>query len=107
MGLIADYKKVVSVANTNVTGKLWFTDSCVIDFGATNLSYEKVRSWVLPPQREEDVFETGHDDSSFLLDKLFDMSVSSAIFKRGKEYFFESRVTYIGISNGHGEAIPL
>ena len=102
---VADYKKVVSVADTKVTGKLYFTESSVIDFNPSQLTYDKVRSWVLPPQKEEDIFEIGHDDSSFLLDKLFDMNVSSSIFERGKEYFYEGRVTYIGIINGHGKAI--
>ena len=102
---IADYKKIVSVADTDVTGKLHFTETCVLSFDTMSLPYAKIRSWVLPPQNDEDIYETGSDESSFLLDKLFAMDVTPAIFERGKEYFFENRVTYVGIAEGRGKAI--
>lgn len=102
---LSDYKRVISVADTNVSGKLCITDSHILSFNLCTLPFTQVRGWVLPPQKEEDPFEIGYDDTSFFLDKLTDMNVSPTIFERGKDYFIENRVTYIGITAGHGNAI--
>ena len=94
---ISDYKRVISVADTEISGSVYIADSHFISFNPTVISYPKIRSWVLPPVKEEEEYETGYDDASIFLDKLFDMNVSATVFERGREYFIENRVTYLEI----------
>ena len=102
---VADYKKVISVADTDVSGQLHIAGSHFVSFDATVLPYEKIRTWYLPPVKEEDEYETGNDDTGFSLDKLGDMKASQAIFERGRDYYLEDRVVYLCIDNGRGKAI--
>ena len=102
---VADYKKIISVADTNVSGQMHMAGSHFVSFDSSVLPYEKVRTWYLPPLKEEDVYETGNDDTVFALDKLGDMQVSQAIWERGREYYMDNHVRYICIDAGHGKAI--
>ena len=101
----ADYKKVVSVADTKVSGQLHMAGSHFVSFDASVLPYEKVRTWYLPPAKAEDEYETGNDDTVIVLDKLGDMKVTQAIWERGREYYMDNRVRYIGVADGRGRAI--
>lgn len=102
---LSDYKHIISVADTEISGSIYFTHSHFISFNPTTMPYHKIRSWVLPPVKAEEEYETGYDDTAFLLDKLFDMNVSASVFERGREYFVENRVTYLEINSDHGKAI--
>lgn len=102
---VADYKKVISVADTNVSGQLHMVGSHLVSFDPAVLPYEKIRSWFLPPVKAEDEYETGNDDTAFTLDKLGEMKVSQAIFERGRDYYVEDRVVYLSVDAGHGRAI--
>ena len=102
---VADYKKVISVADTNVSGQMYMAGSHFVSFDAAVLPYEKIRTWYLPPVKPEDEYETGNDDSVIVLDKLGDMKVSQAVWERGREYYMENHVRYICVDAGRGRAI--
>ena len=102
---VSFYKKVISVADTNVSGQMHMAGSHLVSFDAAVLPYEKIRTWYLPPVNPEDVYETGSDDTVFALDKLGDMKVSPAIWERGRDYYKDNRVRYICVSDGRGRAI--
>ena len=102
---VADYKKVISVADTNVSGKMHMAGSHFVSFDTPVLPYEKIRTWYLPPVKPEDEFETGNDNTVIILDKVGDMKVSQAIWERGREYYIDNRVRYICVDAGHGRAI--
>ena len=102
---VADYKKVVSVADTTVSGQMHMAGSHIVSFDAAVLHYEKIRTWYLPPVKPEDEFETGNDDTVIILDKLGDMKVSQTIWERGREYYVDNHVRYICVAAGHGRAI--
>lgn len=102
---VADYKKVISVADTHVSGQMHMAGSHFISFDASVLPYEKVRTWYLPPVKPEDEYETGNDDTVIALDKLGDMKVSQAVWERGREYYMDNHVRYLCINAGHGKAI--
>ena len=102
---VADYKKVISVADTDVSGQLHMAGSHFVSFDPAVLPYEKIRSWFLPPVKAEEAYESGNDDTAFMLDKLGDMNVSQAIFERGYDYYVEDRVVYLSIDVGHGRGI--
>lgn len=102
---VADYKKVIGVADTDVSGKLYLAGSHFVSFDPNSLPYEKLRTWYLPPVKEEDAYEVGSDDTAFLLENIGDMQTSQAIWERGKEYYCENRVVFLCVEAGHGRAI--
>ena len=102
---VADYKRVIGVADTNVSGQLHMAGSHFVSFDPAVIPYEKIRSWFLPPVKAEDEYESGNDDTSFSLDKLEEMGATYTIFERGRDYYAEDRVAYISIDAGHGRAI--
>ena len=102
---VADYKKVISVADTNVSGQVHMAGSHFVSLGADVLPYEKIRTWYLPPIKEEDEYETGNDDTVIVLDKLGDMKVSQAVWERGHEYYMDNHVRYICVADGRGKTI--
>lgn len=101
----ADYKKVISVADTNVSGQMHMAGSHFVSFDAAVLPYEKIRTWYLPPVKLEDEYETGNDDTVIVLDKLGDMKVSQAIWQRGHEYYIDNHVRYLCVADGNGRAV--
>ena len=101
----ADYKKIISVADTHVSGQMHIAGSHFVSFDRSVLPYEKIRTWYLPPVKPEDEYETGNDDTVILLDKLGDIHVSQAIWERGREYYVTNRVRYLCVDDGYGRAI--
>lgn len=102
---VSDYKKVVGLADTHVSGQLHMAGSHFISFDPSALPYEKIRTWYLPPVKEEDFYETGNDATVYSINHLDDLTDSSSIWDRGHEYYMENRVRYICLENGHGKAI--
>ena len=102
---VSDYKKVISVADTNVSGQMHMAGSHFVSFDTSVLPYEKIRTWYLPPVKSEDEYETGNDDTVIVLDKLGDMKVSQAVWERGREYYMENHVRYFCVADGHGRVI--
>lgn len=102
---VTDYKKVIGVVDTSVSGQMYMAGSHFVSFDATVLPYEKIRTWYLPPVKEEDEYETGNDDTVISLDKLGDMRVSQTVWERGREYYVGNHVCYICVNAGCGRAI--
>ena len=102
---VADYKKVISVADTKVSGQMHMAGSHFVSFDASVLPYEKIRTWYLPPVKPEDEYETGNDDTVITLEKLGDMKASQAVWERGREYYMDNHVRYIYVDASHGRAI--
>ncbi len=101
---IADYKRVIAVADTEVHGKFFKAGSHVLTCDPSVLPKEKAASWFLPPADEAD-FVSGTDDA---LGKLVDpdaLPISPEVFHRGVEYYRENRVRYLSVDHGHGYAI--
>lgn len=102
---VSDYQKVISVADTRVSGQLHMAGSHFVSFDHTVMPYEKIRTWYLPPEKPEEEYETGNDDTVLSLDKLGELDVSQAVWDRGKSYYRENRVRYLCVVAGHGRAI--
>jgi len=60
---VADYKKVISVADINVSGQKHMAGSHFVSFDRAVLPYEKILTWYLPPVNSEDKYETGNDNT--------------------------------------------
>ena len=73
---LSDYKRVISVADTEVNGEFFFAGSHFVTFDPTALPYSKVISWFKAPDKEDDIYASGNDDFSFNLNDLSTMKIS-------------------------------
>lgn len=102
---ISDYKQVIAVADTTVTGQFFMAGSHFVTFDRTVLPISKAATWFKAPAKEDDEFVSGSDDTSFKLDNLAEMNLSASVAQRGHDYYLESRVRYISIDGSKGYAI--
>ena len=102
---LSDYKRVISVVDTEVKGELFFAGSHFITFDPTVLPYNKVILWFKAPDKEDTLYASGNDDSSFNLNDLSTMKISHDVAERGHDYYMESRVRYICLNGTKGRAI--
>ena len=102
---LADYKRVIAVVDTNVNGEFYMAGSHFVTFDAKALPRGKVITWFKAPELEEDEFVSGSDETSFLIDDLSGVNISSQIAERGHEYYANNKVRYICIDGNRGYAI--
>lgn len=101
----SDYKRVIGLADTEVHGQFFGAGSHFITFDRSALPCNKIITWYKAPEKEDDEYISGSDDSSFLLADLKTMKVSAAIAERGHDYYTENRVRYISIDGYKGYAL--
>ena len=103
---LSDYKRVIAVADTHVTGEFFLAGSHFLSFDENAIPFRKVLTWFIPPQKPEDEYAVGFDGRSFDLDHLEEMGVSESVADRGLNYYRENKVVYISLeSGGRGIAI--
>ena len=102
---LADYKRVIGLADIDIKGKLYPEGSHLVTFDFRTLPYSKVISWFRPPENEEE-YVSGTDSSySFSLNDLSGMKIGSEIAERGHDYYTRNRVRYICLEGIKGRAI--
>jgi uncharacterized Zn finger protein len=79
--------------------------SHLVTFDENALPKNKVVSWFKAPIKEEDEFVSGSDETTFSIDDLSGMNVSSQIAERGHDYYVSNKVCYICIDGNQGYAI--
>lgn len=102
---LSDYKRVISVADTNVKGKLYTTLSHFLAFDSSVIPYEKVLGWFKPLSKNDDEIVICNDETSFALSNLNDMKIEPQIADRGYDYYMQNRVVYICVDDTKGRAI--
>ena len=102
---LSDYKRVIALVDTSVKGQFHYAGSHFVTFDRNVIPASKVVNWFMAPVKEEDEFISGEDDSSFRLDNLRDMKISSAVADRGHDYYIEDHVVYVSIDGTRGYAI--
>ena len=102
---ISDYKRVIALVDTNVRGQFHNAGSHFVTFDPSAIPSSKVVTWFKAPIKDDDVFVSGCDDTSFCLENLKEMKVSAAIAERGHDYYMDNKVRYISIDGTHGFAI--
>jgi len=103
---LSDYKRVIAVADTKVSGEFFLAGSHFVSFDKDSIPFEKVITWFRAPLKPEDEFVSSFDDQGFNLEHLEDMGVSSSIAERGSNYYHDNKVLYLSVdSAGHGRAI--
>lgn len=101
---LSDYKRVIAVADTTVKGELYFGGSHMIAFDKNVIPYNKIRSWFLPPENDEEV-AVGYDDESFFYEDIEDFKIKPEIADRGFDYYNRSKVVYLCVEGEIGRAI--
>ena len=102
---VSDYKRVIAVVDTTVNGQFFMAGSHFVTFDREALPISKAVTWFKAPVKEDDEFVSGSDDTTFRMDDLSGMKVSTAIAERGHEYYMENKVRYICIDGTKGYAI--
>ncbi len=102
---VSDYKRVIAVVDTTVSGQFFMAGSHFVTFDRAALPASKVVAWYKAPAKVDDEFVSGSDDTTFNLQELWRMNVSSTIADRGRDYFMENKVKYICIDGTKGYAI--
>ena len=102
---ISDYKRVIAVVDTTVSGQFFMAGSHFVTFDREALPISKAVTWFKAPAKEDDEFVSGSDDTAFRLDDLAGMKVSAVIAERGHDYYMENKVRYISIDGTKGYAI--
>lgn len=102
---LSDYQRVIAVADTEVHGEFFTASSHFVTFDPAVLPKEKALLWFKAPNNEDDEFVSGCDDTTFPLDDLKQMKVSSAIAERGHDYYLNNKVRYICLDGSRGFAI--
>lgn len=101
---LSDYKRVISLVDTEVHGQFFNAGSHYVTFDPTALPAEKVRTWFLAPPGEEDEYASGSDDTAFPLEDLNEMAAPQ-IAARGREYYADNCVRYLCVDGTRGYAI--
>lgn len=102
---VSDYKKVIAVVDTDVSGEFHMAGSHFVIFDSSTLPVDKIKLWFKAPEKEDEEVISSSDDSSFLLSDLKSMNISNAIAERGHEYYLENRVSYLCLDGTKGFAI--
>lgn len=102
---VSDYKRVIAVADTTVSGRFFMAGTHFVTFDREALPISKAVTWFKAPAKEDDEFVSGNDDTTFRLNDLSGMKVSVAIAERGHDYYIENKVRYICIDGTKGYAI--
>lgn len=102
---LSDYKRVISVADTCVSGEFHLAGSHFITTDENALNYAKASTWFKAPTTEDEDVVSGTDDKIFNLAHLGEMKIDPEKADRGHDYYMENRVAYIELNAGKGRAI--
>ena len=102
---VSEYKRVIGKADTAVSGTLHMAGSHFVAFEPGIIPFEKVLTWYKTPEKEDDEYITGNDDTVFSLDDLSGMYIGSEIAERGHDYYLQNKVRYLCIDGNRGRAI--
>lgn len=100
----SDYEKIISIADTPVTGVFHQAQNMFITFDKNTLPYSKAITWFAPPENDEK-YVTDTDDLVYQLDDLSSLDIDCAVAQRAHEYFIRNKIAYIELDKTHAKAI--
>lgn len=100
----SDYEKVISVADTQVSGKFVFANNMFASFDRQTLPYKKAITWFAPPENADD-YVVSTDDKVYMLNDLHSFDADIEIIRRGHDYFVNNKVCYIELCDKKVRAI--
>lgn len=103
---LSDYKRVIAVADTKVSGTFHLAGSHFLTFDRNALPFAKAVTWFCAPENEDDEYVSGYDGKAFSLNDLHEMGFNSSVAERGADYYHDNNVVYICVENSSiGHAI--
>ena len=102
---LSDYKRVIAVVDTCVHGQFYIAGAYCVAFDPQTLPAAQATLWFRAPSGEEEIYESGNDDTAFRLDDLQEMGAASTIAERGHNYYMENRVRYLCLDGTKGYAV--
>lgn len=102
---LSDYKRVIAVVNTKVSGQFFMAGSHFVSFEPGCIPKEQISLWFKAPSNEDEEYVSSTDETSFRLDDLKSMNITAAIAERGHEYYMDNKVRYLCVDGSHGFAI--
>lgn len=102
---LADYKRVIAVVDTNVSGRFYLTGSHFVTFDRAALPREKVVGWFKAPPKPDTEYVSGSDERGFPLADLHGMNISPSAAERGGSYYADDRVRYLCLDGTKGYAL--
>lgn len=99
---LADYERVIGVADRNVRGTFYVFGSHMLTLDHGALPYAQVRSWFFPPEADGE-YAVGHGPGPvYALEQL---SIPAGVAEKGHAYYMENRVIYLSVDGTQGHAI--
>lgn len=102
---LADYKRVIAVADTAVYGEFYVAGSHFVTFDRAAIPAEKAALWFMAPDKPEDEYASGQDETSFPLSDLKAMKAPNPAVERGFACFMKNKVRYLCVDGTKGRAI--
>lgn len=102
---LSNYKRVIGVADTHISGRFYLAGSHFLTFSPEVLPYEKALTWFKAPDDGGEEYIVGDEPESFDLEKPWELNVSKEIAERGERYYQENRVSYLCLNRASGRAI--
>lgn len=99
---LSDYKRVIAVVDTCVHGQFYIAGAYCITFDPHTLPEAQATLWFRAPSGEDEIYESGNDDTAFRLDDLQEMGAAGSIEERGHNYYMETRVRYLSLNGTKG-----
>ena len=102
---VGEYKKIIGVADTKVTGQFNYLNSHFVTFDPKALPKNKVITWFKAPDIEPVEYEYGYDDEEVLLADFSKKDVREVVLDRASNYYKNNKVRYISVKGTKGYAI--
>ncbi len=103
---LSDYKRVLAVVDTNVSGDFYIADTCVVTFDRNAIPFEKVLPWFKAPENDDEEYVIGDGDGeTFNLEEVEKWDISSDTRFEGEEYYEEDAVLYLSLDGNKGKAL--
>ena len=102
---LADYKRVIAVADTAVHGDFYMAGSHFVTFDREAIPAEKAALWFMAPDKPEDEYAAGQDEAFFPLSDLKAMKAPNPAVERGLAYYMQDKVRYLCLDGTRGRAI--
>lgn len=104
---LADYQRVIGVADTAVHGTFYTLGAYVFTLERNALPFRQVRSWFFPPEADGE-YATGHGPGPvYALDVPEQQAIKTNVAEKGRSYYRENRVAYLSVDGTAGHAIVL
>ena len=81
---LSDYKRVIAVVDTCIHGQFYIAGAYCVTFDPHTLPAAQATLWFRAPSGEDEIYESGSDDTAFRLDDLQEMGTADAIAERGR-----------------------